>query len=250
MLIEKFVPGSEPTTAGKALCDMLKNENIGVSYADMMRLRASGALADECYDVYYVAHENGKCYSRLWNGWGKHDNAIGNFGNFVTAEEMRGQGIGKQMLKVWFDDLNKTSNKPLALFCTAGESAAKLYFPYGFVPAIFGTESGPLFFPLGNSPRDFRKFCEFYYQPSKKLISKKASVQWRHEIDCLLKFALIDMGLSLGIDEFSCIEQALLYLPDNTEIVFTENGRCVGWGVNNKMQIHPLYENTELEKIY
>lgn len=247
MLIEKFIPENGDSAAGRALRDMLRDENPGMSYADMMRLRISGAVSDECKDTYYVAHEDGVCLSRLWHGWGRHDFAIGNFGNFVTVEAARGKGIGREILKVWFDDLEKEEKKPLGLFCTTNGPILKTYLEYGFTLAISGTESGPLYLPLGDSPKTFLEFCELYYEPTNKLISRKASVEWRHEIDCLLKFSFIEMGLQFGIGEFSYVEEALLRSPENTRMIFTESGRCVGWSVGESVQIHPKYEGLKIE---
>lgn len=225
---------------------MLESENIGVSYADMMRYRVSNRAADECTDVYFVAHEGEKAYSRLWNGWGKHENAIGNFGNFVTAEELRGQGLGHRMLDVWYDDIITRKDKPLCFLCMGDKRAAKLYFPYGFTAIEHGAEWGPLYMPLGDSPKDFGEFCKLYYQPSDILIRKRATVEWRHEIDCLLKYALWAMGLEHTIDG-KILEYALLHSPDSTNLFFTESGRCVGWSLGGKTCIHPKYKTASIE---
>ena len=81
-----FRPAQGINEAGNALSRMLAEESIGKSYADAMRARVSGLLAGECTDTYFVAHEDGACVSRLWYGWGTHESAIGNFGNFLTLE--------------------------------------------------------------------------------------------------------------------------------------------------------------------
>ena len=85
-----YRPEEGMTEGGKALARMLSDESPGKSYAEVMRLRVAGALAGECTDTYFVALDAGKCVSRLWNGWGRHEGAIGNFGNFLTLEEYRG----------------------------------------------------------------------------------------------------------------------------------------------------------------
>lgn len=249
MIIEKYIAGDGETTAQKILYNMLKDENPGVSYADMLRYRVSGKAAVSCNDIYYIAHQDEKCLSRLWNGWGKHDSAVGNFGNFCTTEEMRGKGIGKRMLAVWFEDLQSLLNPPLALLCTADSRAAQLYFPYGFKPAISDREYGPLYMPIGNSPQTFKEFCDMYYIPANKLIRRPADIEWRHEIDCLLKFAFIERGLSFGIGEVSSVEEALLYSPEKVEMIFTENARCVGWIYKGKIQVYPTYKNMEITSL-
>ncbi len=81
---------------------------------------------------------------------------------------------------------------------------------------------------LGDSPEDFRELCESFYQPSDILLRRPASLEWRHEIDCLLKYCLWDMGLDHGING-RIMKQALLYSPEMAEMLFTESGRCVGW---------------------
>ena len=87
-----------------------------------------------------------------------------------------------------------------------------------------------------------------YYQPADCLISRAASVQYRHEVDCLLKFALIDRGLKLEIGTQSSAEEALLYRPGQCNMLFTEQGRCVGWEIDGMAQVHPQYENVKIER--
>lgn len=241
MKFEIYLPENGLTESGIALSNMLKELDLGVSYADMMRLRVSGGVSNECCDRYYVAHENGICYSRLWNGWGNHNFAIGNFGNFFTSEQIRGQGIGKRMLEIWYKDLTECSHKPLGIFCTSGERAAKLYFPYGFRTIKENAEYGPLFLPIGDSPSNFRDFCEKYYEPSDTLICRPATIEWRHEIDCLLKFAFFDIGLQFEIGKIPNLEYALLYYPNKAKVIFTESGKCVGWMIDNEVRLYPAY---------
>lgn len=245
LLLNKFICGEPIPEAQKALSAMLEHENPGVSYADMMRYRVSNRAANECVDTYYVAHKDGKAYSRLWNGWGRHDNSIGNFGNFVTVEDLRGQGLGHRMLEFWHEDIGARNDLPLCFLCMGDKRAAKLYFPYGFQTIEKGAEYGPLFMPLGDSPTDFREFCESYYKPSDILIRRKATVEWRHEIDCLLKYALWSIGSNYTINGI-ILEQALLYSPDQAELFFTEDGRCVGWMLDGQAVIHPNYKKSEI----
>ena len=248
MKIELYLPENGMTEAGKAIEKMMAGVNEGSSYADMMRLRISGGVADKCQDTYFVAHEDGECLSRLWHGWGKHKDAIGNFGNFLTREDLQGQGIGKKMMTVWQETIDAETNKPLGLFCSSKERPAQMYFRYGFRPALKGWSYGPLYLPLGDSPETFQEFCDMYYQPTKRLIARTATIEWRHEIDLLLKFALLDRGIRFGIGEYTVIEQALLYAPGEAEQIFTEEGRCVGWRIGDKTQLFPLYEGLEIVK--
>lgn len=248
MILETYIPGNGETVAGKALAEMMEGVAEGRSYADMMRLRISGGVSDQCNDTYFVAHENGKSLSRLWHGWGKHKDAIGNFGNFLTLEELQGQGIGTKMMQLWKKTIDEEENKPLGLFCSSKERPAQMYFRYGFRPALKGKSYGPLYLPLGNSPETFQEFCDMYYQPAEKLIARPATIEWRHEIDLLLKFALLDRGIKFGIGGFTVIEEALLYAPGKAEQIFTPAGRCVGWRVGEETQVFPLYEGLEIVK--
>ena len=241
-----FRPAQGINEAGNALSRMLAEESIGKSYADAMRARVSGLLAGECTDTYFVAHEDGACVSRLWYGWGTHTDAIGNFGNFLTLEEYRGQGIGTRLLEMWYADLQSRSDLPLALFCTSAPKAALMYEKYGMRPIAQDAAYGPSYMPLGKSPARFADFCEAYYQPSSYLISRPASFAYRHEIDCLLKFALSVRGESLGIGETPSAEHAILYAPDRVQMLFTERGTCVGWSVDGQAQVHPAYRNLRI----
>ena len=232
-----YVPGQPINPAGQALIQMLRDYAPNTSYADMMRLRLSGKVADQCVDTYFAAYEDGICYSRLWHGWGVHKDAVGNFGNFLTLEQCRGQGIGKKMLQMWYDNLQTREDKPLALFCSANDRVVGMYYDYGFRHAA---EGGHLYLPVDNSPDTFQAFCENYYTPSDVLIVRPAALQYRHEIDCLLRFAMLNAG-----EDFQKIEETLLYAPDKTQMLFTENGRCVGWQSEEIIYVHPQYRNSK-----
>lgn len=243
-----FRPSQGMTEAGKALAFMLSDESPGKSYADAMRARVSGALALACTDTYFVALDGDDCVSRLWYGWGTHGSAIGNFGNFLTLEEYRGQGIGTRLLEMWYADLQSRSDLPLALFCTSAPKAALMYEKYGMRPIAQDAAYGPSYMPLGKSPARFADFCDQFYQPSSYLISRPASFAYRHEIDCLLKFALSVRGESLGIGHIPSAEHAILYAPDRAQLLFTERGTCVGWSVDGQVQVHPTYRNLKIER--
>lgn len=244
MILEKFDPQARGTAAERALFEMMREEQDR-SYADMIRLRISGGAAEECDDTYFVALEGEKCLSRLWHGWGRHDNAIGNFGNFFTLEEARGTGVGRKLLHMWMEDLETKEKKPLALFCSALPDIAPIYFPYGFRVAV---DKGTVLFlykPVADSSQTFRAFYENYYQPADCLVRRKATIGWRHEIDCLLKFALADRNLPFGIDGIN-LEGALLYHPGEAQLLFTPGGRCVGWIFKGEKQVFPVYSEARI----
>ncbi len=244
MILEKYVPGTPKNAAFAAIAAMMNDFDAGVSYADMMRYRIRGEAATVCHDVYYVAHEDGAARSRLWMGWGRHADAIGNWGNFYTDQAFRGQGIGRRLLDFWFADLKNTPNPPLCFLCTTGSRwVTELYREYGFRPAIAGSEFGPLYLPIGDSPATFREFCAAYYRPSATLRLRRADIAYRHEIDCLLRFVYADRGLPFGIGEVGSAEAALLYHPSRSDMLFSEDGHCVGWSFDGQLQLHPMYRD-------
>ena len=89
MVFEKFTAGADKNGAYYAISEMMRDFDTDKSYADMMRYRISGNAADECNDIYYVTHEGQKALARHWMGFGKHENAVGNWGNFYTDPEYR-----------------------------------------------------------------------------------------------------------------------------------------------------------------
>ena len=247
MTLGKYIAGGEKNTAYEAISKMMNGYDVGVSYADMMRLRISGGAAQECYDVYYVAHDKGRPLSRHWMGYGRHEGAVGNWGNFLTAPEERGKGYGGSLLKFWYDDFKNTENKPSCFLCIGGAlSLAQLYSRFGFRPAIRGREFGPLYMPVGDSPDSFLEFTENYYKPSPVLFHRPATIGYRHEIDCLLRFYFVDSGLEFGIGGASYVEEGLLYYPERVGMLFTEVGRCVGWSLDGELQTHPLYKKSDI----
>ena len=222
---------------------------MGVPYADMMRVRITGALSNECNDVYYIAHEDGRGIGRHWNGWGKHPDAIGNWGGFFVDEAYRGKGVGGNLLRLWWEDFKASREHPLCFCCTAGsKSLTQLYSRFGFVPAIEGTDRGPLYMPVGDSPATFREFYNAYYKPSDHIIRKSATVEYRNEIDCLLRFALMDLGIPFGIGDEKSMEAALLHWPERAGILFSDDGHVVGWTFDKKMQVYPLYASLATEQ--
>lgn len=246
--LEIYIPGTNHPKSAKALEDALKDLAPGESYSAMMRMRAAGKAASECADVYYLCCDgDNNLVSRLWMGWGKHKNAVGNWGNFFTAPEHRGQGIGRKILDAWQDDLSKRQDLPIALFCTAGEEGlAKLYEPYGFRPALKNATCGPLYCPLGDSPESFEDFCREYYKPANSLIFKQATLEWRHEIDCLFKFAMLDRGLDYLPRGMTSLEASLLENDKSVEIIFTDTNIPVGLTSINtdskkSITVHPNY---------
>ena len=100
------------------------------------------------------------------------------------------------------------------------------------------------------------EFCEKYYTPTDVLYAKNATVEFRHEIDCLLKFALLDRGVEFGFEEASSIEKILVF--DNNikaNILFTKDNKVAGWQIilsdgTIKTQVFPAYEGIKIENAY
>lgn len=240
--LEKYVVGSGKTEAFNALKRTIPLEDKYMHY------RLEGNVSNECEDIYFVAHDNNIALSRLWMCYPKHDNAIANWGAFFTLEEHRGKGIGGKVLDFCFDEIIKLKNPPLALFCTAGKpELAKLYSKYGFVPALKNTTYGALYCPINNSPKTFQEFYKSYYTPTKHLKAINATFEWRNEIDCLLNFAMQDLGLSYAIDNQANLYEILLNSPQrNVKVILTDDNKCVGWMLDGKKKVYPLYEDIEI----
>lgn len=245
--VECYRCGQPQTDASRALDSWLASTETDHSFLPMMRCRIAGQANGECEDIYYIAIEDGKVLARLWNGWGRHENAVGNWGNFMTVEAARGKGIGRLLLDTWYEDLQQYGQLPLGLFCSAGAGLIDLYGRYGFTRAIPGR--GMLYKPLGNSPTDFRELCEGYYCTAKQLTVRPATVQWRHEIDCLLKFSLSAHGEAFGLPGCKSLEEAIVWPHiGQASLVFTKKNRPVGWGFTGRdgkthWQLHPVYRS-------
>lgn len=237
MILETYQAGTAPNAAYHALKAAIPADD---SY---MHYRLDGQVSDVSDDYFFTAHENGIAISRLWMSIPKNPYPISNWGAFFTLEPYRGQGIGKQVLSHCFSFLRSHDRLPLGLFCTAGKvSLASLYARYGFTCAIHNTDCGPLYHPLDHSPADFRSFCREYYTPASSLHAEKATFAYRNEVDCLLKFAMLDMGLDYRIDGEGDLNLILLHTPArDARVILTDDGKCVGWMLDGKSCLHPGY---------
>lgn len=247
---EKIFVGEYKNEGYYALCDMVKDELPDASHTKIIRRRLEGEFADLCTDNYYIAYEGDKCYSRLWTGWGKHKDAIGNFGHFLTLPEKRGQGLGREVIKKWTADIKSRGDAPLALFCTATPQITEIYRPLGFREISPEAKGGFLYCPLGNSPETFKEFCDLYYIPGKKIYQKPASMQFRHELDCLLRFAFSNLKENFNIGDCYYVEDYFVNCPEKLSIFFDERDHVVGWSYEDETRIHPAYKNCEIIKRY
>ena len=257
-----FQPGAENTTdsiaAGKALFEAMRNESPERSYSQMMQYRLSGNAANDCTDRYFIAVSGRQYIARLWHGWSNNANAIGNFGNFATVERFRGLGIGRELLKMWFEDINNIPAPPLGLFCTSKMELLSLYGRYGFRSAMRDSnDPAPLYKPCASKAGTFQEFCEEYYTASDTLQIRPGTIRDRHEIDCLLRFAFRDnKKMPFGFDDMPGYEPAFLAasagLGNMPEVITTVNGRIVGWAytpLNGKRQIqlHWQYKQDNIQ---
>ena len=248
---------AEAVAAAASLSQLLEAQTA--SHARMIRYRLSGRAAAECVDRYFLAVRGGRCVSRIWYGWGRHTEAVGNFGNFKTDDELRGQGIGRHIYNMLKASLQAEAAPPLALFCTSSQPhLVRLYGEIGFRPAVSGTEGGPLYAPLGGSPERFADFCREYYRSSSFLRFVPGSIGFRHEVDCLLRFALLERGEDgiFGLKTFPSYEAAFLAIAADPSVgtlerVVTDRDRTVGWAFTprngeREIQLHPDFRNREI----
>lgn len=243
---EKLCSDAEITGKNHALCDMMNYTHPETEHTSVFVSRAKGELCDLCNDKFYIATDDGRCVSRLWNGWGKHRDAVGNFGDFFTLEEYRGEGLGKRLLKMWYEDIMSIKDKPIGFFCTSAARIAKTYEEYGMTGIFPGQEGGPSYMPLGDSPKKFDDLCDMYYTYADTLTEKAATFEYRHEIDLLLKFYFMKSGIRFGFGDIPDLEYALVHRCENVKLYFAPNGHCVGWSVGEEMQLHPKYRKVNI----
>jgi len=220
----------------ESLYEMIPKEDVFLQY------RLQGNLLDVTNEYFFLAHEGGKGLCRIWMSCGKRENAVGNWGAVYTQEEARGRGLCGRLLDYCFEEIDRIPDPPKALFCTAGE-ITRVYRRYGFVPALKGAEIGPLYRPMAGSPATFQEFCEQYFTPADELFIVPGDFGWRNEVDCLLRFALTDMGIEYGIRGITDFWRVVLYEPERGKVLVTGDGKCAGWMVDGEMQLHPAYRN-------
>ena len=236
---EKYIVGEEKNEVYRALYEMIPKSDAN------LHMRLAGGANDVCRDVFFLTYEDGRGLSRIWMGYGRQERAVCNWGAVFTLEEFRGRGYCGRTLDYSFEYIDSMETPPPALFCTAAGMAV-VYGKYGFVPALKGATYGPMYRPCGDSPKSFAEFCENYYTKSDELRAIDAHFGWRNEIDCLLKFALLDAGEEFGICEIGSLGELLRLEPHRAKIILTEEDKCVGWSVDGVVQLHPKYRGIEI----
>ena len=240
---ETYVVGSEKGEAYWALKNTIPLEDKYMHY------RLDGACLNDCVDIYFVAHEDGKALCRIWMCYPRHENAICNWGAVYTLEECRGRGICNKTLAFCMDEIAKLENSPVGLFCTSGQQwITDMYLKFGFTTAITGMTKGPLYRPLVDSPKTFNELCEKYYTPAKSLRTAKATWEWRNEIDCLLNFAFSEMKSDYSVNGIRDLWSMLLNGTDkDVKVILTDTNKCVGWMVDGQYTIHPNYKGMKID---
>ena len=241
VMTDSYVVGSEKGRVFDLLKEMIAPDDR------FLLMRLFGEINDVSNDIFFLTHNGGNGLCRIWMSYPKHENAVSNWGAVFTPEEHRGNGYCAQTLRYCMDYIDHMPNAPLALFCTASIALTKVYKRYGFVTAIRGRDGGPLYRPLGNSPKTFQEFCEQYYTETDELHTVNATFAWRNEIDCLLRFALIDLGEAFGINGVNDIWPIILDKPERVKIILTREKRCVGWMLDGETQIHPKYRGIKIK---
>lgn len=112
---------------------------------------------------------------------------------------------------------------------------------------LTGADRGPLYYPMKGAPETFYEFYNNYYTPTDTLYRKPATFEYRNEIECLLKFAMLDMKLDFGING-KMLYEILLEGKETAEVLMTEEGKCVGWIYDGITQLYPDYENAKIEE--
>lgn len=238
---EKYIAGSK----GNKVFDLI--DEIILEEDRFLRMRLCGELIDVSNEIFFLTHNQKQGLCRIWMSYGKHKNAISNWGAVFTPEEHRGKGYCAKTLNYCFNDIDKMKDAPLALFCTAGTiELTNLYKKYNWIPAICGNDRGPLYRPVGNSPKTFQEFCKQYYTETDELLVTDATFEWRNEIDCLLRFVLMDSGERFGINGTTDIWPIILNEPQRAKIILTKENKCVGWMLDGKVQTYPLYRNIKI----
>lgn len=237
---EKYIAGSDKNEVYHLLDSIILKDDR------FLRKRLYGELTDVSNDLFFLAHNDKEGLSRIWMGYGKHENAVSNWGAVFTPEEHRGKGYCAKVLKYCFEELDSMKNPPAALLCTAGTlELTDMYKKYGFTTALRGKDRGPLYRPLGNSPKTFREFYEEYYTETDELFVVDADFGWRNEIDCLLRFALIDIGEYFGLKGINDLWPVIMDEPERAKIILTKENKCAGWMIDGEMQLYPIYRKIE-----
>ena len=194
--------------------------------------RLAGKLHDVSEDRYFFAEIDGEIVGQMWYGWGRHAHPAANFGQVFVAARHRKKGIAERLFaafsKHYFDN-----SPPIAAFCTTGsEWVANIYKAAGFRTIDPKAGCGPLYCPKPGQPETFDEFADKFYrgQCAERAQAIPATMEYRHEIDCVLKFTLIRKGMLP--EPFPSFQQAYFDHLDGKGdmVVFLSPQKCpLGW---------------------
>ena len=194
--------------------------------------RLAGHFHDVSDDRYFFAEIDGEIVGQMWYGWGRHDQPVANFGQVFVATRHRKKGIAERLFsafsKHYFDN-----SPPIAAFCTTGTDwVVNIYRPAGFRTIVPNAPCGPLYCPKPGQPETFDEFADNFYRGhcTGRAQAIAGTMQYRHEIDCVLKFTLIRKGLLP--DPFPSFQQAYFDHCDckgDLVVFLSTQQRPLGW---------------------
>jgi GNAT superfamily N-acetyltransferase len=207
-------------------------------YADNENTRSIGSHSDGKYaecaaDHYFVGMVDEVIAGQIWFGWGKHDDPVANFGQVYVDEAFRGAGVTSVIMDYFHCEFR---NSPvIGCFCTCSVPwIRKLYTPYGFRPTFDG--SNRLYCPGKGWPDEFKDLVADYYKPSKSLKVIYGTMEYRHEIDCLLAFTMqlnkMSFDRVFASSAVTSYQDAIFKKEDGRGELFValnDDGHCVGW---------------------
>ena len=260
MQIKLFIPPEPEFAAGfKHFMRYLGTENTR-----SVGSRADGKYADCAVDYYFVGEIGDRIAGQVWFGWGKHENPAANFGQVYVDMDFRGLGITKILMKYFEREF--AQSPVIGAMCTCSKPKIfALYEPSGFHYIYSG--SSRLYCAGTEAPYDFKDLTESYYQKSSSLRVIPGTMEYRHEIDCLLAFTRElnswDNGRRFAASAVTSYQDAVFKQEDglgNIFVALADNGHCVGWSfymsplpdtstVFMDYELHPAYKKFERQLV-
>jgi GNAT superfamily N-acetyltransferase len=208
---------------------------------------AKGKYLSEISNCYFIGKINGEFAAMLWYSYGNHDSSVSNFGEVYTAPEHRQKGITKILMRYFKKSFDESP--AMAAFCTCSrEWIVAIYREFGFFQAISGTSGGPLMLKGKANANSLEDFENEYFSNATQLEVLPASMAYRHEADCLLKFVLMQKGIGknrcFASDNILSYLGALFMAEDGKGKVFmalTPDKRFAGWS----FFLEPFYSPPE-----
>jgi GNAT superfamily N-acetyltransferase len=113
---------------------------------------------------------------------------IGNFGHVYTEPSHRRKGISTVLVGALVQDfMQQKAGK--CLLCGAGETAAKIYQPFGFRLIRERSVSGPMALIKPDVAKSFAELDEWYFAPGLDAKVREGHIGDRHDCDRMLDFS-------------------------------------------------------------